>query len=43
MTSLSLVAAHDVTKWTPPTTWADAIGRCALLVADRGPKNRDDL
>jgi hypothetical protein len=41
LTSLSLVATRDVANAAGDL--ADAIGRFALLVADGGPKNRDDL
>jgi hypothetical protein len=41
LTSLSLVATPDVANAAGDL--ADAIGRFALLVADRGPKNRDSL
>ncbi|MFM9455206.1 hypothetical protein [Streptomyces europaeiscabiei] len=41
MTSLSLVATPGVANAAGEL--ADAIGRFALLVADHGPKNRDNL
>ncbi|MGW7103257.1 hypothetical protein [Streptomyces sp. NPDC054838] len=41
LTSLSLVATRDVANEAGDL--ADAIGRFALLVADCGPKNRDNL
>ncbi|MDT0485436.1 MULTISPECIES: hypothetical protein [Streptomyces] len=41
LTSLSLVATPDVANAAGDL--ADAIGRFALLVADRSPKNRDNL
>lgn len=41
LTSLSLVATRDVANAAGDLT--DAVGRFALLVADRGPTNRDSL